>query len=75
MAKFKRMLSSKELAELKPYIKYLKSDRAINEDEFLSTLEQLVRGRYIFRTPTIRHIAAKFMAETGRQKLPKCLVL
>jgi len=73
MARFSRLLTSKELVELKPYIKYLHQDTEIDEAEFKETLEMLVQSRFIFRTPTIRLIAERYKADKQVANLPKCL--
>ena len=71
MARFSRLLTSKELVELKPYIKYLHQDTEIDEAEFKETLEMLVQSRFIFRTPTIRLIAERYKADKQVANLPK----
>jgi len=74
MAKFSRLLNSKELVELKPYIKYLHQGTEIDEAEFADTLEMLVQRRFIFRTPTVRMIADRYKADKQVINLPKCLI-
>jgi hypothetical protein len=73
MAGFKRVLTSKELIELKPYIKYLHQGTALDEAEFTATLEMLVHRRLVNRTPTVRVIAERYMADKQVPNLPKCL--
>ncbi len=75
MARFTRVLTSKEFVELKPYIKYLHQGTAVDEAEFTATLEKLVNGRLIVRTPTIRFIADRYKADKQVTNLPKCLTV
>jgi len=75
MARFTRVLTSKEFVELKPYIKYLHQGTAVDEAEFTATLEKLVNGRLIVRTPTIRFIAGRYKADKQVTNLPKCLTV
>ncbi len=75
MARFTRVLTSKEFVELKPYIKYLHQGTAVDEAEFTATLEKLVNGRLIVRTPTIRFIADRYKADKQVTHLPKCLIV
>ena len=75
MARFTRVLTSKEFVELKPYIKYLHQGTAVDEAEFTATLEKLVNGRLIVRTPTIRYIADRYKADKQVTHLPKCLIV
>lgn len=75
MARFTRILTSKEFVELKPYIKYLHQDSSVDADDFAETFEMLVQKRYIFRTPAIRNIAARYIADKGVTNLPKCLIV
>lgn len=74
MARFSRLLTSKELVELKPYIKYLHQGTEIDEADFAETLEMLVQRRFIFRTPTVRMIADRYKADKQVINLPKCLI-
>lgn len=75
MARFRRVLTSKEFVELKPYIKYLHQGTAVNEAEFTTTLEMLVHRRLLNRTPTVRVIAERFLADKQLTNLPKCLTV
>ena len=76
MARFTRILTSKEFVELKPYIKYLYKDIATaDEAEYIATLEKLVKSRLIVRTPTIRYIADRYKADKQVTHLPKCLIV
>ncbi len=75
MPRFTRVLTSKEFVELKPYIKYLHQDTAVDEAEFTATLEMLVQRRLINRTPTVRVLAERYKADTRLQNLPKCLIV
>ena len=75
MARFTRILTSKEFVELKPYIKYLHQDYGVDAEKFAETFEMLVQKRYIFRTPAIRNIADRYMADKGVTNLPKCLIV
>jgi hypothetical protein len=73
MGRFTRVLTSKEFVELKPYIKYLHQGTALDEAEFKATLEMLVHRRLVNRTPTVRVIAERYMADKQVPNLPKCL--
>lgn len=75
MARYSRLLTSKELVELKPYIQYLNQDTELNSDEFAKLFATLVQNRFIFRTPTIRIIADRYKADKKAINLPKCLVV
>ena len=75
MARFTRVLTSKEFVELKPYIKYLNQDTALDEAEFTTALEILVQGRLINRTPTVRVLAERYKADKQVPNLPKCLTV
>ena len=75
MARFTRILTSKEFVELKPYIKYLHQDSEVNDEDFEETFKALVHKRYIFRTPAIRNIAERYIADKGATNLPKCLIV
>jgi len=75
MARYSRLLSSKEFVELKPYIKYLHQDDEVDTEKFVETFEMLVKNRYIFRTPAIRNIADRYIADKGVTNLPKCLIV
>ena len=73
MARFTRVLTSKEFVELKPYIKYLYQDSVIEDAEFTATLKMLVQRGLIDRKPTVRVIAERYMADKQVPNLPKCL--
>jgi hypothetical protein len=73
MARFTRVLTSKEFVELKRYIKYLHQGTELDEAEFTATLEMLVHRRLVNRTPTVRVIAERYMADKQVPNLPKCL--
>ena len=75
MARFTRVLTSKEFVELKPYIKYLHQQYGGDFTEFTATFEKLVQQRLINRTPTVRLIANRYMAEKQVPNLPKCLTV
>jgi hypothetical protein len=75
MARYSRLLTSKEFLELKPYIKYLNQDDEIDAKDFEETFKALVHKRYIFRTPAIRNIAERYIADKGATNLPKCLIV
>ena len=75
MARFTRVLTSKEFVELKPYIKYLNQDTALDEAEFTTALEILVQGRLINRSPTVRVLAERYKADKQVPNLPKCLTV
>ena len=75
MARYSRLLTSKESIELKPYIKYLHQDTELDADEFAETFHMLVQRRMIFRTPTLRIIAQRFKAEKQVINVPKCLTI
>lgn len=75
MARFTRVLTSKEFVELKPYIKYLHQGTAVDEAEFTATLEILVHRRLVNRTPTVRVIAERYIADKQVLNLLKCLTV
>jgi hypothetical protein len=75
MARFTRVLTSKEFVELKPYIKYLHQDTEFDAEEFAETFKMLVQRRFIFRTPTVRVLAERFLADKQVSTLPKCLTV
>lgn len=75
MARFTRVLTSKEFVELKPYIKYLHQGTEVDEAEFTATLEMLVHRRLINRTPTVRVLAERYKADKQVPNLPKCLTV
>jgi hypothetical protein len=75
MPRLTRLLTSKEFVELKPYIKYLHQDYEVDAERFAETFELLVKKRYIFRTPAIRNIADRYIADKGVTNLPKCLIV
>ncbi len=75
MARFTRVLTSKEFLELKPYIKYLHQGTNVDEAEFSATLELLVQRRLINRTPTVRVLAERYKADKQALNLPKCLTV
>lgn len=75
MARFTRVLTSKEFVELKPYIKYLHQGIEVDEAEFTTTLEMLVHRRLINRTPTVRVLSERYIADKQVPNLPKCLIV
>jgi hypothetical protein len=75
MARYSRLLSSKEFSEVKPYLKYLHLDYEIDAKKFAETFEILVKKRHIFRTPAIRNMADGYIADKGAKNLPKCLIV
>jgi len=75
MARFTRVLTSKEFVELKPYIKYLHQEYRGDFAEFTATFEKLVQRRLINRTPIVRLIANGYMADKKVLNLPKCLIV
>lgn len=75
MARFTRVLTSKEFVELKPYIKYLHQGTEVDDAEFTTTLEMLVHRRLINRTPTVRVLSERYIADKQVPNLPKCLIV
>lgn len=75
MARFTRVLTSKKFVELKPYIKYLHQGTEVDEAEFTATLKMLVHRRLINRTPTVRVLSERYIADKQVPNLPKCLIV
>ena len=75
MARFKRVLTSKEFFELKPYIKYLVQGTDFHAADMNENLEMLVKMNLIYRTPTLRIIGDRLKVDKQVTNLPKCLTV
>ncbi len=75
MARFKRVLTSKEFFEIKPYIKYLVQSTNFDAADMTENLEMLVKMNLIYRTPTLRIIGERLKADKQLPNLPKCLIV
>jgi len=76
MARFTRVLTSKEFVELKPYLKYAQQDIEIHDWEVLiRAFSVVVSEGCLYRTPFVRRLAKAYTADTGNVNLPKCLTV
>ncbi len=73
MARYSRLLTSKELVELKPYLKYAQQNIEIYDWEVVIQAFIVGLEGCLYRTPFVRRLAKAYIADTVNVNLPKYL--